>query len=150
MLLILEIVMLICGIVVLITGKFSLTRTKVVRGAVARIIGGVMILPLPLALGAALLIGVVLGASGRVPDMDKFKMFGTIMELAIVLICFVTAMVIAGVYAKPSPPERRRRRRDEDEEEYDREEDDRTEIDEDRPRRRDDQIRRPRGDRSRE
>jgi hypothetical protein len=150
MCLILEISMLIFGIVTLITGKFSLSRTKVIQGGVARIVGGIMVLPLPLAFGAGVIIGVAMGASGKAPDIDKIRLVATIMEASIVVICFVVAMIIAAVNAGPPPkPRRPRRGRDEYEEDYDREEADRTEDDEDRPRG-DDRIRRPRDDRSRE
>jgi hypothetical protein len=61
--------MLIFGIIALVRGQFTLTRTKVVSGVPARIIGFILLLPLPLMLASGLLIGVfyVMRGSSRGP-----------------------------------------------------------------------------------
>jgi hypothetical protein len=146
-----EILMLVFGIITLITGKFTVSRGKVVRGVPARSTGLVMILPLPLALGAVVLIGVILVATGQAADEKMVRLVVTIVEASIVGICFVIAMIIARVNAEPS--DRPRRRREDYDEGYDREEYDRPDDhdDPDRPRRgSDDRIHRPPDDRFRE
>ncbi len=122
MCLVLEILMLVFGIVTMITGKFTLTRSKIVRGTPARIVAGIMLLPLPLALVVGVpIVATILAKRG---DEDKARLIGTIVEASIVLICFIAAMTTAAIYAGP-PPKKRRPRRDEEDEEYKREEDDR-------------------------
>jgi hypothetical protein len=65
----LELVLLVLGIVVLATGKINLTRSRVVRGNNARILGVLMLLPLPV----AFCIGLVVGAmyNGRPGDFQN-------------------------------------------------------------------------------
>jgi hypothetical protein len=152
MCLVLEIGMLIFGLIALITGKFSVSRNKVVRGAPARVVGGIMLLPLPLALLSVVAVGLALGLKGDLQEMEKHRMTFTIVEAAIVLICFIAAMVVGAIYA--GPPDRPRRRRRDEEDEYYRAEDG-YEDDQDRdprPRREPDDRprRRPDDDRIRE
>jgi hypothetical protein len=127
-----EIGMLIFGIIALVTGKFSLTRSRVVQGTAARIVGAVLVLPLPLGLLVGVVMGVGLGINAAKQgkqgldqaELAKLQPKITIIEGSLIAVCFFTALGIALATAKP--PKKKRRRRDEDEE-YD---------DEDRPRRR--------------
>lgn len=113
--LVMEVCMLIFGIIALVRGNFTLTRNKVVTGAPARIIGVILILPLPLALLAGLLIGVYFGMQGRRPQ--DIQSIAIPVELGIILGCMLLAVVIG--LATGHPPQRRRVPDDLDEE-YDR------------------------------
>jgi hypothetical protein len=128
--------MLVFGIIALVRGQFSLTRTKVVTGVPARIIGLILLLPLPLMLVGGLLIGIVYAAQGKQPTADDLRGVGIVLELGVILTCFLVAVIIAGATAQP--PKRRRPRDDEDEEDRDEEPRPRryAEDEEDQPRRR--------------
>ena len=60
-----DVILLILGIIVLIKGQVMLTRTKEVRGTPARVIGVLLILPLPLGFLAGLLLGAFYVAQGK-------------------------------------------------------------------------------------
>jgi uncharacterized oligopeptide transporter (OPT) family protein len=132
--------MLIFGIIALITGKFSVTRSKVVYDTPARIVGVIMMLPLPILLMLGVALGFGLLAQGRPlnqEDLDRLKTLGMILGAVVILGCFIIGMVVAFIYAEP--PRKKRGRDEEDFEEDDRprrrrqvEEED---LDEERPRR---------------
>src|SRR5437879_1799730 len=98
MCLVLEIGMLIFGIIALITGKFTLTRNKVVYGVPARIIGVIMILPLPLGLLVAFVIIGALVAQGRFTP-GNIPIAINFIEPAIIFGCFLFAMIVAAMNA---------------------------------------------------
>jgi hypothetical protein len=108
LLLIAEIASLVFGIIAVSTGKFSLSKNKVVTGAPARVVGVFLILPLPLALMAGLAIAAMLAARGEVIELGRAPVWTMLLELGIFLACFTTAMVIAAVNAHPPEGERRR------------------------------------------
>jgi hypothetical protein len=135
--------MLIFGIIALVTGKFTLTRNKVVRGVPARIIGVILVLAFPLAILVLMAIGAVFVAQGQPIIMgSKAQLTMTLVEAGIIVGCFLIALVIAAMTA--GPPERtirRRRRRDPEDEDEDerprrRRRDPEEEEEEERPRRR--------------
>jgi hypothetical protein len=106
-LLILEIIMLIVGLIGLIGGKLSL-RGFPMEGKRARIAGLIMALPLPLAFGAGLLIGVLISA-GVIPSSAASA--ASAIELVITLGCLGGAFLYAyltkpapGSNIPPSPP----------------------------------------------
>jgi hypothetical protein len=111
---VLEIAMLIWGIVALATGKFMVTRNKVVYGPMARVIGAILMLPLPVSFFIGILIGVGFAAQGKKFDMAKAQVFSPI-ELGIVVLCFAAAMAIALATGKPV----RKKRIPQDEEYFD-------------------------------
>jgi MFS family permease len=99
MILALEIVMLIGGIYALIAGKLKLSKTMDLLGSRARIAGIIMILPLPLAFGFGLVIGLLIGM-GILPS--SLQSWSWCIEVIIVIAC------IAGVYGYASaskPPQ---------------------------------------------
>jgi len=63
-----EIAMLVIGFLALVRGKLTITPTKVVEGAPARLLGMLAMTPLPLALAAGIAIAVVQGPA----DPEKF------------------------------------------------------------------------------
>jgi hypothetical protein len=148
--------MLIFGIIALVTGKFSLTRSRVVMGGPARAVGIILLMPLVIGQGGGIAIaalkGVQIAARGGGPvDRQALQKELTqeletpllILNVGVTAFSAVLVAVIALVTAKPAPPKRRRREEDESEEEY---EDEGRRDDE--PRRRpDDEPRRPPDDR---
>jgi predicted Zn finger-like uncharacterized protein len=115
MLLILSIAMFIAGIVALIGGKLHLTRNRVAEGAPARVAGAVWVLPLPLAILLGFVLAASAAATGRPVDLENATRTGIIIEVGLILVCFVTGVVIAAVYGKE--PKKKRRPREEDEDE---------------------------------
>jgi hypothetical protein len=143
-----EIAMLIFGILALVTGKFSLSRTRVVAGTPARIIGVILLMPLVIGQGGGLALGMFKGmqiaARGGPVDAQALKKELTqeletpilILNVVVTALSVVAVAVIAVVTAKPVQPKRRRREEDEFEDEY--EDEDRR--DDERRRRPDDHI----------
>jgi len=71
----LEIGMFIAGLVALIVGKFTLSKNNVLAGTRARIAGVILMLPLPLAFGLGLILGVMIG-NGIIPsDLVNYAAF---------------------------------------------------------------------------
>jgi len=97
-LLIVEIVMLIVGLIGLIGGKLSL-RGFPLEGKRARIAGLIMALPLPLALGMGLLLGVLIG-TGALPSSAISAASG--IELVITLGCLGGAFLYAYLTRPPA------------------------------------------------
>jgi len=105
-----EIASLVFGIITLATGKFRLTRNKVVYGAPARIVGGLLVAPLPVALAVGMLYGIVIvaGKGGGQTDILHPPTAMVIAEVMIFLVFFSAAMIVAMVNA--GPPKRKPRR----------------------------------------
>jgi hypothetical protein len=102
--LILEIGMLIMGILALVRGKISLTRNRVVTGTPARVIGVVLVLPLPLALVSGFVLGIVLVAlsGGAPPKQADLVKYALPLEVGIVLLCGLAAVIIGATQARPA------------------------------------------------
>jgi hypothetical protein len=96
----LEIGMLIVGIIALARGKFSLTKKQVVEGATARVVGFVLILPLPLAFAAGFVISFGQAAQGKQVQLEDLKGTLTMVELGIVAACLIVAVAITLVSAQ--------------------------------------------------
>lgn len=143
----LEIGLLIFGLVALVRGKFTLSKSKVVEGAAARLLGLLALTPLPLAL-AVVFLYVAASAPG---NPEKFaednKLTIALIEAGVVIGIAVLVFGIGAALGKdPAEARRRKKKRrdedDDDEEDYDQprrrsrrdEEDD--ENEDDRPRRR--------------
>src|SRR5262245_36401041 len=107
MLLVLEIAMLIAGIAALIVGRVAFTRTFEVHGVFARIAGAILVLPVPIALIAALST-----PRSRTQDQEKATQRSlTVMELVLTLGCLVSAVAVASVGSLPAMRKPRRRKR---------------------------------------
>ena len=96
-----EIVMLIFGIITLIRGRFLLLRTKEVLGWPARIVGLFLIMPFPLSFLTGMVLGAIWMAMGKNIDDRGFLDAARIAELAIVFLCFVSAIGMAMYFAEP-------------------------------------------------
>jgi Protein of unknown function (DUF1566) len=108
----LEIGMLIAGLIGLFSGKLSLSKKLVVKGAAARVAGLVLLLPLPLAFGMGFYIGMEEASKGRRFDAKEWQGTLTLIEGGLVLGCGVVSILIALV-ASSSPESERRRDMDE-------------------------------------
>jgi hypothetical protein len=94
--------MLIFGLIALVKGKFSLTRTKTVEGVPARIVGLMLMMPLPAALMAGLAMGTWYAAQGRMPDENEVRETMRGVAVGIVLFFLALALIIAFACARPS------------------------------------------------
>ena len=95
-----EIGMLIVGLMSLISGKMTLSKTKVVMGTPARILGAVAMLPIPLSFLTAVPISIVMGVSGRSVTSGSAKLTFTLIELGIVVVCAVIIYAVGAKYAQ--------------------------------------------------
>jgi hypothetical protein len=102
--LVVEIIMFVLGVIGVARGKVSLTRTRVAIGSPARIAGAILLVPLPAYIGANVVAGVALfGGGGAQPNLGLQTAAGivSLISIAVTLACFVTAIVICAVTAKP-------------------------------------------------
>lgn len=98
-----EIALFVSGLIALITAKFPLSKGIVLTGSKARIAGGILMLPIPLAIGAGAILGVMMGTGSLSYSMQDYI---PCVEIGIVLACVAAAYGFA--YAnKPSaiPPQ---------------------------------------------
>jgi hypothetical protein len=139
---IIEIVVTVYGVVALVTGKITVIGSRVCYGVPARIAGAILAATFPLVMVLAFGYGAVKGASDpnimqNPAKVDELKTTGTVIEVAVTVICLVAGLGIA--LAKSEP---KRRPKVDLDEEYDerfvrrRRRDDRL----DEPRRDDDRI----------
>lgn len=133
----LGIILLIVGIIGLIKGKISVTRTKELRRPGSIFVSLLFIAPFPLQILVGAAMGVQAAAEGK-QNIDDLQSKATMIGLAIFGICLVTGLILAFVLAKPKVPDARKRKRadydDFDDRPRARRSDD--DADEDRPRRR--------------
>jgi hypothetical protein len=99
MILALEIAMLIWGIVVMVTGKLKVSKSKEVRGMAARGLAVIMLIPLPLAFGAGVIYG-ILNANRLRAD----EALGTLTAIEIVIVLGCALAAIAGGLILGKPP----------------------------------------------
>jgi sugar lactone lactonase YvrE len=101
MIFVLEFALLILGILALVKGKFKLSERREVTGAAARVVGVVLILPLPLAFSAGLVIGFMEGMQGRSVMSNAMQTTLVIMEVLILAACICLALGISLSMAQP-------------------------------------------------
>ena len=104
-----EIAMSVFGIVTLVRGKFSLTRSKTIVGSYAYAIGIILTLTLPILLGIGIVIGIVmtLNAHGRPVGPEEIAKYAYLDMIFVPMILVVVA-IIASIAPKsnnrPSSP----------------------------------------------
>jgi len=114
------------GITTLVKGKFTLTANKVVSGAPARVIGGLLLLPLLIGQGGGalygLLWGIQQGAKGVQVDMARaareLETTAIIINVVGTAVPLLIALIVGLVNARPAAPKRRFDEFEDDEEDY--------------------------------
>lgn len=92
--------MFVFGIITLVKGRFQLSRTKVVVGAPAYIIGAILTAVLPMVLLIGIVVGAVLFArTGQQPNAQQRMAYSGI-DLAVVALALASSMAIAFATAK--------------------------------------------------
>lgn len=134
-----EIAMVVVGLLALVRGRMTISKTKVVEGLPARLLGLLALTPLPV----VLVVGIVFVVASNPADPEKFaadnKLTLTLIEAGIVIVIAILVFGIGAAIGKNPEEARRKSRRLRDEEEYADEGDDRYEeerYEDDRPRRR--------------
>src|SRR5262245_20365085 len=94
MILILEIVMLIMGLVALIRGRIQLAGSRSVEGPAARIAGMILMLPLPLAFAVGFYLGAQAVATGKNVTSGQFQLTLVLIELGLLVGCFIVALLV--------------------------------------------------------
>jgi drug/metabolite transporter (DMT)-like permease len=103
---VMAICMLIFGLIAIVRGQFVLTRAKVVRGVPARIIGVILLLPVPLWLGGALLLGAFYALQGKQPRPEDLEGPATLLTVGSCVGCMVIAVIIGLATAQPMKKKR--------------------------------------------
>lgn len=123
-LLFIEVGLVIFGLIGLISGKLSLGKHYVVRGAAARWLGAVAMLPLPLSLGVGVIVGIILVARGGaigpgalVID-DSTKLVLGLIEAGITFGCLIAVYAIGIPIAKRQAALEERLDMDDDDDDY--------------------------------
>jgi hypothetical protein len=129
-----EIAMLVIGLLALVRGRMTISKSKVVTGAAARLLGLVALTPLPVALAA---VGLYVAAAGGAADPERFvedkRVTITLIEAGVVIGIAILVFGIGAAIGRPPEParsdddedeedDRPRKRRDRDDEiddEYD-------------------------------
>jgi hypothetical protein len=129
--------MAVLGIYSLATGKVKLTRSKVVSGWPARLIGVILLLPFPLTLLVGVAIGAYLvsqggvGAGARPEDIQaRMPPWVPFIGIGMAVLCVIVCVIIGAATGAPPKKERRddyddrRDRRDDYDDRRDRRDDD--------------------------
>ena len=95
----LQIAMLIGGIVVLCTGKLPVGGGKSVRGGAARLLGFLMMLPLPVAFAMGFALGTWAVQNNR---MDDVQTYALAIDLGVTLFFALLVGILAACMAKPN------------------------------------------------
>jgi hypothetical protein len=100
-----ELIMFVLGVIGIVKGKVSLTRTRVAIGAPARWAGAVMLIPLPVGIVAETLMGLALfGNISQKNEDPKLAIIGSgayVIEIAVTMLCFLVSLGICAITAKP-------------------------------------------------
>lgn len=100
--LIIEIAMLVYGIIAISKGRYKVGKTHEVVGGKARIIGGVLMCPLPTAFVAGMIIGALyLAQHGRPPRMEDLQTTAIIMEVSILVFFALLAFILSSIWKQP-------------------------------------------------
>src|ERR1051326_1789034 len=108
--------MAIMGILALVRGKISVTPHTVVEGPIARIIGVILLLPLPLGLGLTTLALLATGATGTA----QMPLWVAFVPFASVALCVVVSFILGFIGKKPAKKKRPHFDDFDDEDDYER------------------------------
>ena len=97
-----EIGLFVMGVIALVKGKLTLSKTRVVYGTPARLLAIIAFLPLPLAFSAGVVYGVILAAQGREVTIDSVGPTMIGIEVAILVACIAAMYGIGWAIAKPA------------------------------------------------
>ncbi|MGL4550979.1 MAG: hypothetical protein ACRC33_07315 [Gemmataceae bacterium] len=100
MLAVVELGMFVCGIVLLVAGKLPL-GSRSVRGVPARIIGRLLLLPAPTAIGIGVYVAYHEMIHGRWVELPEWQPTFLAIEVGMVLVCAVAIGLIVAVSASP-------------------------------------------------
>jgi len=110
------IILMILGVVTLIRGKVNFSKSRVVTGAPAYLIGALLIAPFP----TGFLIGVVMGAqhaAGGGGNLQALQRQAIFLDVGLYVVCIGAAVIVGAAAAKPpKTADRERRLRDEERE----------------------------------
>lgn len=95
---IIGLVMLIGGIIALVKGEVAFSKTRKVTGGKARIIGVIMILPLPLIFVFGFAYGIMLAASGDT-EIDTTSPVLIMLEVIPILGCGLLAVILGMMWS---------------------------------------------------
>ncbi|MDX1961696.1 MAG: hypothetical protein SFX18_01000 [Pirellulales bacterium] len=94
---------LVMGLLVIINGKFKLSRTKQLVGTTARVFGGILFALPFLSFAAGIIAGVIFHLQGM--HRDYASLYGTFTTLGFMVLGLIIILVSASNYAVPiSPP----------------------------------------------
>jgi hypothetical protein len=89
-----EIGMLAMGLYALVTGKLILTKKRVVRGAAARLLALFALMPLPMTVIVAVVLGFLAAMLGMRVDEGAFKFAGIFIELTALVLSLIAVYAI--------------------------------------------------------
>lgn len=95
----LQIAMAIVGIIVLCTGKLKLSANKVVVGTPARLLGLMLLAPLPVAFTIGICVGLYVGSTGG--SLDDVQIPMLLVDVGLVVLTAIAVFAIASAIAKP-------------------------------------------------
>jgi hypothetical protein len=95
-----EFAMICLGLYILFTGKIVSRGNVAVTGLRARIIGLVLLLPIPLGLIGGILCGIIWVLTGHRPDDRGWYWYGVGIEASIVALCLIVAAVLQRRFRK--------------------------------------------------
>src|SRR4051812_22032570 len=91
MCLVFELFMFVMGVIAVATGKLKLSKNLVVPEPRARVVGAILMLPVPVAFAVGFLLAVALGLDEDPAKLRAFRPAALMIELTIILVCVVAA-----------------------------------------------------------
>ncbi len=89
MICVIEVALLLLGLLVVVTGDITVGSNRVLRGTPAHILGGLLMVPLPLSLLTGLLVGAFLSAQGRDPTQESYALVFILIDVGIFVVCLL-------------------------------------------------------------
>jgi hypothetical protein len=99
-----DVLMLIVGVMALIKGRIPLPRKRAVAGAWGRLIGAILVLPIPLTFLASFTMLLWMAAAGKPLEVRALPTPVLVIHAACTFICLAIAMVATLATNRPAPP----------------------------------------------